>query len=74
MALQAALDGVGVAIGLRPYVEDDIAMGRLVAPFALSVPKGRAWYLVYRPFRETDPALIVFRNWLRQNFMEKPQS
>ena len=26
MALQAALDGVGVAIGLRPYVEDDIAM------------------------------------------------
>jgi DNA-binding transcriptional LysR family regulator len=41
MAIQAALDGVGVAIGLRPYVEDDIASGRLVAPFSLSVPKGR---------------------------------
>jgi DNA-binding transcriptional LysR family regulator len=25
MALQAAVDGVGVAIGLRPYVEDDLA-------------------------------------------------
>jgi DNA-binding transcriptional LysR family regulator len=74
MALQAALDGVGVAIGLRPYVEDDIAMGRLVAPFSLSVPKGRAWYLVYRAFRETDPALIAFRDWLRQHFTEKPQS
>ena len=74
MALQAALDGVGVAIGLRPYVEDDIAMGRLVAPFSLSAPKGRAWYLVYRPFRETDPGLIAFRDWLRQNFTEKPQS
>ena len=74
MALQAALDGVGVAIGLRPYVEDDIAMGRLVAPFSLSVPKGRAWYLVYRPFRETDPGLIAFRDWLRHNFTEKPQS
>jgi DNA-binding transcriptional LysR family regulator len=73
MALQAALDGVGITIGLRPYVEDDIAMGRLVAPFALSVPKGRAWYLVYRPFRKTDPALIVFREWLRQHFTEKPQ-
>jgi DNA-binding transcriptional LysR family regulator len=24
MALQAAVDGVGVAIGLRPYVADDI--------------------------------------------------
>ena len=68
MALQAALDGVGVAIGLRPYVEDDIAMRRLVAPFPISVPKGRAWYLVYRLFRETDPGLIAFRDWLRRNF------
>ena len=68
MALQAALDGLGVAIGLRPYVEDDIAMGRLVAPFSLSVPKGGAWYLVYRPFREGDPGLIAFREWLGRNF------
>jgi DNA-binding transcriptional LysR family regulator len=68
MALQAALDGVGVAIGLRPYVEDDLAMRRLVAPFAISVPKGQAWYLVYRPFRETDPALTAFRDWLRTSF------
>lgn len=64
MAIQAALDGVGIAIGLRPYVEDDIASGRLVAPFALAVPKGRAWYLVYRPFRHGDPALVAFRSWL----------
>ncbi|WP_314964022.1 LysR substrate-binding domain-containing protein, partial [Bradyrhizobium cosmicum] len=64
----AALDGVGIAIGLGPYVEDDIAMRRLVAPFPISVPKGRAWYLVYRPFRETDPGLIAFRDWLRRSF------
>jgi LysR family glycine cleavage system transcriptional activator/LysR family transcriptional regulator of beta-lactamase len=67
MALQAALDGVGVAIGLRPYVEDDIAAGRLVAPFDLAVPKGRTWYLVYRPFRRDVPALVAFRDWLRAN-------
>jgi LysR family glycine cleavage system transcriptional activator/LysR family transcriptional regulator of beta-lactamase len=64
MTLQAALDGVGVAIGLRPYVEDDIAAGRLVAPFPLAVPKGRAWYLVYQPFRRDDPGLAAFRDWL----------
>src|SRR5262249_23091501 len=68
MALQAAVDGMGVAIGLRPYVEDDIAAGRLVAPFSLAVPKGRAWYLVYRPFRRDDPGLVAFRGWLRQSF------
>lgn len=64
MALQAALDGGGVALGLGPYVADDIAAGRLVAPFAQTVPKGRAWYLVYRPFRAEDPALAAFRRWL----------
>jgi len=72
MALQAALDGVGIAIGLRPYVEDDIAMGRLVAPFSLAVPKGQAWYLVYRPFRGDDPGLIAFRDWLRQSLRPDP--
>lgn len=66
MVLQAALDGVGVALGLRPYVEDDIVAGRLVAPFTLTVPKGRAWYLVYRPFRHDDPGLVAFRDWLRE--------
>ncbi|MFL6806499.1 MAG: LysR substrate-binding domain-containing protein [Xanthobacteraceae bacterium] len=68
MALQAAVDGVGVAMALRPYVEDDIAAGRLVAPFLLAVPKGRAWYFVYRPFRADDPGLIAFRDWLRESF------
>jgi len=68
MAIQAALDGVGVAIGLRPYVEDDIASGRLVAPFTLAVPKGRAWYLVHRAFRDDDAAFIAFRAWLRASF------
>src|SRR6476660_1671333 len=43
-ALQAAVDGLGVAMGIRPYIDDDLAAGRLVAPFGLSVPKGR-WYL-----------------------------
>jgi len=71
MALQAAVDGVGVAIGLRPYVEDDLASGRLVAPFKLAVPKGQAWYLVYRPFRQDDAALVAFREWLMANI--KPQ-
>jgi DNA-binding transcriptional LysR family regulator len=46
MALQAAVDGIGVAIGLRPYVEDDLAKGRLLAPFSIAVPKKRAWVFV----------------------------
>jgi DNA-binding transcriptional LysR family regulator len=64
MALQAAVDGIGVAIGLRPYVEEDLARGRLVAPFSITVPKKRAWYLLYRAFRKDDPGLAILRAWL----------
>ena len=46
------------------YVVDDLAAGRLVAPFDLTVPKGRAWYLVYRPRRADEPAMAAFRAWL----------
>jgi LysR family glycine cleavage system transcriptional activator len=63
-ALQAAADGVGVAMGIRPYIDDDIAAGRLVAPFALSIPKGARWYLVYRAARQAEPAFAAFRAWI----------
>jgi hypothetical protein len=63
-ALQAALDGMGVAIARAPFVADDLAAGRLVRPFRLSVPKGKGWYLVHRPSQNRNPALIAFREWL----------
>jgi LysR family glycine cleavage system transcriptional activator len=63
-ALQAATDGLGVAMGIRPYIDDDLAAGRLLAPFALSVPKGMRWYLVYRRFRTEQRDFAAFRRWI----------
>jgi LysR family glycine cleavage system transcriptional activator len=63
-ALQAAADGVGVAIGIRPYIDDDLAAGRLIAPFALSVAKGKQWYLVYRAIRADQRDFGAFRRWI----------
>jgi LysR family glycine cleavage system transcriptional activator len=63
-ALQAALDGVGVAMGIHPYIEDDIAAGRLVTPFPLSVPKGKQWHLVYKEAQKADEDFQIFRSWL----------
>jgi LysR family glycine cleavage system transcriptional activator len=65
-ALQAACDGVGVAVGIRPYVDDDLKAGRLVAPFNLSVPKGDRWYLVFKASRAEEPAFVSFRRWIQQ--------
>jgi LysR family glycine cleavage system transcriptional activator len=63
-ALQAAVDGVGVALGIRPYTDDDLMSGRLVAPFSLAVPKGMGWYLIFRENRRREPAFVAFRAWL----------
>ena len=63
-ALQAACDGVGVAMGIRPYVDDDLAAGRLVAPFSATVSNGKQWYLVYRSERRDEPAFNAFRRWI----------
>lgn len=64
-SLQAAIDGVGVAMGITPYINDDIAAGRLIAPFDVSIPKGMQWYLLYPPARADDPSFAAFRDWIR---------
>ena len=63
-ALQAAVDGLGIAMGIRPYIDDDLAAGRLVAPFALTVPKGMRWYLAYRSFQTEQRDFAAFRRWI----------
>ncbi|MFD2262096.1 LysR substrate-binding domain-containing protein [Lacibacterium aquatile] len=63
-ALQAALDGAGVALARRPFVTDDLKAGRLIAPFALSLPKGGAWCLLYRPEAAGGSAFLKLRDWL----------
>jgi LysR family glycine cleavage system transcriptional activator len=65
-ALQAAADGLGVAMGITPYIDDDLVAGRLVVPLSLVVPKGMRWYLVYRSFRTTQRDFAAFRRWIIQ--------
>lgn len=64
MAMQAALDGVGIALAQLPYVSDALVAGRLVAPFPIIAHKKETWFLEYRPVRRDDPALQSFRDWL----------
>jgi LysR family transcriptional regulator of beta-lactamase len=65
MAMQAVLDGAGIAVAQLPYVSDAMAAGRLVAPFPIIASKRENWFLEYRPIRQEEPALIAFRDWLR---------
>ena len=65
MTLQAATDGLGVALGTSRIVESDLAAGRLVAPFQmLSVPSDAGYYLVAPPETADTPKIALFRAWL----------
>jgi LysR family transcriptional regulator, glycine cleavage system transcriptional activator len=63
LTLQAAVDGLGVAIGPAALVADDVAEGRLVQPFTR--PTLTEWrYVAYvRDSRDQDAA-VAFRDWL----------
>ncbi len=65
MAMQAALDGAGVAVAQVAYVSDALTAGRLVAPFPIVAIKREDWLLEYRPPRQEEPALKAFRDWVR---------
>jgi LysR family glycine cleavage system transcriptional activator len=64
-AIQAAIDGQGVALGDSNLVADDIAAGRLVKPFELSLraPPQFSYYVI-SPLETADqPMVKAFREW-----------
>jgi LysR family glycine cleavage system transcriptional activator len=64
LAYQAAIDELGIMIAQRALVEDDLASGRLVAPFAVAVRTSGAYYLAYPPNRPRSPRVAAFEDWI----------
>ena len=62
--LQAAIDGIGVAMGYSPLVATDLAAGRLVAPFGGMVLDTPGYFLITRAERQHDPVVKTFCDWL----------
>jgi LysR family transcriptional regulator, glycine cleavage system transcriptional activator len=71
MTVQAALDGIGVAMGRTSYVEADIAKGRLVVPFKITLPANAGFYLVCPEASADTPKLVAFRQWLVASVQNK---
>ena len=62
--LEAAIAGHGVALGSTVLLADDIAAGRLVAPFDLNVQLDAAYHIVYPPRAADLPKVVAFRDFL----------
>lgn len=64
VAVQAAMDGLGIVLGWHALVADDVADGRLVGltPHAL-IPSG-GFYLVTQQNKPLSSGAALFRDWL----------
>lgn len=66
LAYQAAIEGHGVAIAQMVLVEEDLAAGRLIAPFEFCLDMGAYTYYLVFPLRKSkSPELTLFRDWLQ---------
>jgi LysR family glycine cleavage system transcriptional activator len=74
LALQAAIDGQGVALGDSSLVADDLAAGRLVQPFALTlrVPPQFAYYIISPVEAQNEPLVRSFREWILEEAAKTP--
>jgi DNA-binding transcriptional LysR family regulator len=64
IAVQAAIDGLGVAIGSPYLFADDIAAGRLFQPFPLTVRNGKSYWLVFPEASAERRKVKAFRDWI----------
>jgi LysR family transcriptional regulator, glycine cleavage system transcriptional activator len=74
LALQAAIDGQGVALGDSSLVSDDLAAGRLVQPFAVTIkgPQQFAYYVISPVATQNDPLVRSFRDWILDEAAKTP--
>ncbi len=64
LALQAAIEGQGLALGSESLARDDLAAGRLVRPFDVVLPMNFAYYLIYPEETAALPKIANFRHWI----------
>lgn len=68
LAVQYALSGEGLALVDPVLFEDEIAAGRLVRPFEMSVDDGYGYYLSIHPDDLDRPEIAMVRTWLIRHF------
>ena len=64
LSFEAALEGLGVALAMKPLVGAEIEAGRLVVPFNLAAPATYSYYLVTPEGTGETGTVGDFRRWL----------
>ena len=72
-AMNAAMQSMGVALGMEPFIVRDLEAGLLVEPFPGKRVYTRGdWYLVCRAEKVGNPDINIFRHWLVEQIKADP--
>lgn len=69
-AYRAARDGLGIAMGQRLFVSNDIAAGTLVAPFPIGVRDTLPYSLICLEERKDEPKIRAFLDWMKGELLD----
>jgi LysR family glycine cleavage system transcriptional activator len=65
LLIEAAIFGLGVALGRASLVSDLVADGTLVCPLSLTAPTAFSYYLLALPEAAAQPNIVRLREWLQ---------
>ncbi len=74
IALQAALEGQGLVLVSDSLAKDELAAGRLVRPFDISLPMSFCYNLVYPIADSQKPKVVAFREWILSEIEEEGEA
>ena len=64
LLIQAAIDGLGIAMGNVINAGDDLRHGRLIKPIDFTVKTDTGYFIVYAKNALKQPKIKAFRDWL----------
>jgi LysR family glycine cleavage system transcriptional activator len=64
LSFEAAVEGLGVALAMKPLVASEIEAGRLVVPFNITAPAAYSYFLVTPEDIAATGSVAAFRQWL----------
>jgi LysR family glycine cleavage system transcriptional activator len=66
LAVQTATEGIGIAVGIVAFMEDDLASGKLALPFAFRRRSRRDFHVVARTGGANARAVKRYVDWLKE--------
>ncbi|SHI31981.1 transcriptional regulator GcvA [Pollutimonas bauzanensis] len=68
LALEAAINGLGICMGRSRLVQDALNSGHLIEPFAVHLPVDVGYHIAHRKEKADMPKVRLFREWMMARF------